>query len=851
MKMTELLPKVRELLQGNVRILGRTLFSPSEKRARQELAQKVRARLITYDSIGNILEAISGEEASYGQAIIPRYRIAEAELIFALENDFLGTWLAPELFTKEFSQKRNPDGKMNRLIVAESHLTLTGSNADTRLALNAGSHLTLGLALANLLLPSSPLARNTQLKNFLAPYTVDLAAQVTGVNAEKIQKLAEELGQYKGRSLVLCGGGSVKGKEAGASQIVANLLNTLLNNEGKTILAKNPYKEENDLSPEKELLALRDELMAGKVDVLLIDRANPAYELSALGMAEAIAKAKTVIYMGYHHNDTAVLSHYIIPVSHYLESWSDGLCLGYYSVAQPAIRPLFDTLGAGDIILKLAGIERSFADYVKDTARKYIKGDFATGFVRLLSEGYTLAESGSERPRTFRVESLRLVDAPKTPQEGFRLMLYPTVALGDGQGANNAFRQELPDPISKMTWDNYVAVSVKDARRNRWRMGDVLRLDNGRTSIEAPVFVQPGLREGTMAIALGYGQKHIGAIGSGVGKNGYALALPTEKGLQFYAIPITVEKTGKKHKLATTQKHYELATERGLVRIARLQEYRQNPRVGHEHEEVPHPGPDGKSKAKGLYKEHSYGPYRWSLNIDLTKCTGCSACVVSCYSENNIPVVGKDDVLVGREMSWLRIDRYYSYLSEQAEKEDPDMVNPEVFFQPVMCQHCENAPCENVCPVGATGHSEDGLNYMSYNRCIGTRYCQNNCPYKVRRFNFFEYWEGKIRDPQQLALNPDVTVRSRGVIEKCSFCQQRISEKRQQAKLEGRMLKDGELKTACQEACPADAITFGNINDEGSQIAAKWRETRTYTILSQLKTEPAVSYQVKIKNEEV
>ncbi len=850
-KTEEVLAAVAKKLTGTVRILAKASFSPSERKALAELAKATKAKVVTYDAIGALAEIVAGDEASYGSNVVPAYRIDKADFILAIENDFLGTWLSPELFTRQFASRRNPDkGDMNRLVVVESNMTLTGSNADSRLTIHAGSHGTLALALANLLLPGSPLAGDAAVRNTVSGYTPAVAAAVTGLTEEQIVALAEELKANKGKSLVLGGGTSSKDARPGSLQIAVNLLNSILGNEGQTISTKAALKKTNDLSDAKAMGDLLEELNSGKVDVLIIDRANPVYELPGLGMADAIRKAKTIIYLGYHKNDTAVEAHYLLPVSHYLESWGDAESYGYYYVVQPAIRELFDTRSAGDILLALAGSKQKFSDIVRQSAKSYIKGDFETAFTRALSMGYVVVETeGSSPARKFRSAALANVIAPKEALSGYRVSLYRSVAIGDGSGANISFRQELPDPISKMTWDNYVAVSVADAKANTWKMGDVLRLKTAKATLELPLFIQPGLRKGSLAVAIGYGQTNIGQVAAGVGRNAYELAIAHNGVLQYSAIPVTVEQTSNREKLATTQKHYELGVKRGLVRIATLEDYRKNPRAGHEHEEVPHPGPDGKSKAKGLYTPHKYTGNRWNLNVDLTKCTGCSACVISCYSENNIPVVGKDDVLMGREMSWLRIDRYYSYQTEEAEKADPDMVSPDVFFQPVMCQHCENAPCENVCPVGATGHSDDGLNYMSYNRCIGTRYCANNCPYKVRRFNYFEYWDGKLRDPQQFSLNPDVTVRSRGVIEKCSFCQQRISEKRQAAKVEGRELKDGEIKTACQQSCPADAITFGNIHDSGSQISAKTQEPRTYKILAQLNVEPAVSYQVRIKNQ--
>jgi Fe-S-cluster-containing dehydrogenase component/anaerobic selenocysteine-containing dehydrogenase len=844
-KWDEALAQAAVALKGNTRILSLPSYSPAESEARARLAKSTKAKLVVYDNTGTVAEIIEGENKSYRTPIVPQYRFDKADLILSLEADFLGTWLSPEIFTKQFVSRRTPDSKiMNRLVVAETMMSVTGANADTRLAINAGSHVSLALGLANVLLPGSNKAGDGAVKAAVSAYTPAVVAAATGLKPEQIISLANELKAKKGKSLVVGGGPNARTEVAGQLQVAVNLLNSILGNDGTTVLSRAMNKKKSDLSTGADIHALIKDMNDGKVETLVLDRCNPVLEFPASAGFEAAAKkVKNIIYIGSHVNDSAQISTIILPVSHYLESWSDGESYGVYSIVQPVIRSLFDTRPVLDIYSQLSGSKEDAYALVKNSAKAYVRGNFTQTWDLTLSAGYVAFDAGvnSSPARNFSGAALAGFKAPKEAPKGFTLNIIQTVQMGDGSGANISFRQELPDPINKITWDNVANIAPADAKTMKISSGDMVKIKSGAAEIVLPAFVQPGMRKGNVAIALGYGHTKIGAVGAEVGQNALKLAGYANGNFVTSGLAVSLEKTGDCYKLANTQQHHELGVKRGLVRIATLDQFSQNPLAGHEHEE--------KMPGKGLYKKHTYEPNRWNLNIDLNKCTGCSACVVACYSENNIPAVGRDEVRIGREMSWLRIDRYYSYQTEAAEKEDADMINPDVFFQPLMCQHCENAPCENVCPVGATGHSTDGLNYMTYNRCIGTRYCANNCPYKVRRYNWFENWENKLKDPQQYALNPDVTVRSRGVIEKCSFCQQRISEKRQAAKVEGRPLKDGEIRTACQQSCPADAITFGNINDQSSQIYKKVKEDkRSYKILAQINVEPAVSYMVRIRN---
>jgi Fe-S-cluster-containing dehydrogenase component/anaerobic selenocysteine-containing dehydrogenase len=831
-------------LKGNTRVLARTSFSPAETAARTRLG-----KVTVYDPTGTLSEITSGNVASFGSTSIPAHRFDAADLILSIEADFIGTWLAPELFSKQWASRRDPaSGKMNRLIVAEAAMSLTGSNADKRVAISSGTHTTLALGLANLTLPGSTLAGDGNVRAAVQAYTPAVVAKVTGLSEQHIIEIANELKSARGRSLVVGGGVNARTAVAGELQIAVNLLNAILGNEGQTVGTRGALKTASDTSDAAGLEALIAEMKSGKVDTLIIDRANPVFELpAATGFTEALKSVKNVIYIGDHLDATAILATHILPTSHFLEAWSDASANGYYGIVQPVIRQLFDTLPVLEIYGKLTGNAASAYDQVRASHTANAKGQtwdktLASGFAQIDAQG---AGGG----RTFRSAALKSLKAPTEPKAGYSLSLIESVGLGDGVGANISFRQELPDPVTKITWENVLLVSPADAKSAHIKTQDLIKISAGKVVMEVPAFVQPGMRRGTLALAIGFGHTYLGQVGAGKGVNAYALQSYAAGQIASSGLPVTIEKIGKYDMLASTQRHYEFAVIRGLARQVDLKTYEKavsekKPELMHEHEEKPFGG-----KAKGLYPKHDYTEgYRWNLNIDLNKCTGCSACVMACYSENNIPAVGKAEVNRGREMSWLRIDRYYIYENENAEKADSEMVAPDVFFQPVMCQHCENAPCENVCPVGATGHSSEGLNYMAYNRCIGTRYCSNNCPYKVRRFNWFENWEDKLRDPQQYALNPDVTVRSRGVIEKCSFCQQRISEKRQLSKVEGRAVRDGEIQTACQEACSAGAIMFGNINSADTEIVKANNNPRTYKILAQVNVEPSVKYMVRVKN---
>jgi molybdopterin-containing oxidoreductase family iron-sulfur binding subunit len=822
-----------------VRVLSRPGFSPAEKSVINGfLRSKPGSRQVVYDFPGTIQSLVEAQRKSYGRSIIPQYRFDKADFILSIEGDFLGTWISPEVNTKRHSQRRNPENKMNRLVVAESMMSLTGANADDRLPVNAGSHVALAFGLANLLLPFSTYAGNGTILSVVRDYTPEKTAEITGLNIDKIKGLADELKSYKGNSIVIGGGVSSRSEISGELEIAVNLLNSMLGNDGSTILSDVPVAEMDNLVGNAELNSLIQELHSGNVDVLVLDRVNPVFDLPQdSGIIEAISKVKNVISLSYMMDESAKMANMAIAMSHSLESWNDTYSTGVYTIAQPVLRTLYDTLSPGDAWMQLQGASGSYYQFVKgSSAPVYLAGNFAKLWDQTLADGFYVSRktSGFSGARGFNANALVGLGKTQKDSSGFTLSLYESIQIGDGQGANNAFRQELPDPITKIMWENFVAVSSEDAKANGWRLGNILSLKNGEKEIQMPLYIQPGIPKGSVAIAIGYGHTELGNIARGLGVNALKLAKFTGTGTKFTGISVSIQKVHGDYDLATSQRHHEMEG-RALVRYAELKDYKKDKRAGnHEH----------KLEGKGLYPLQNYAletksdVYKWGMAIDLSKCTGCSACVMSCYSENNIPVTGKAETWRGREMSWLRIDRYY----------EGEVSNPTTHFAPVMCQQCENAPCENVCPVGATSHSAEGLNDMAYNRCVGTRYCADNCPFKVRRFNWFENQYGKLQDPMQMSLNPDVTVRGRGVIEKCSFCVQRINEQRQMATNEGRKIREEDLKTACQQGCPSHAITFGDLGDKTKIVAQMAADERSYRMLEEINVKPRVNYLTRIMN---
>jgi len=795
-------------------------------------------------------------QSAFGHAVVPHYRFDEAALIVGLDADFLGTWLSPVEFTHQYAQRRKPGRSMTRHVHFESGVSLTGANADERHAVapSAVGRVAPGL-----------LAR-IRAKADGAPGAHAYVADEPGpppVDASVLDELATELWQHRGKSIVVCGVQDV------AVQVLVAALNHQLGNIGHTIQFARPSLQKQ--ADDEEMAKLVAEMNRGEIGALVLYGVNPAYDYAdAPAFINGLERVPLTVSFADRLDETSTRVHAVCPDHHFLEAWGDAEPIAsYYGLAQPTIAPLFDTRAAQDSLLAWLGEAPDFHAHLRAYWQKQIfphqdrERDFdrfwdhalQIGFVDL---GSATASAGStESTPAFAADLEAAMVSARTDQilaraeqseqseqsnrspEHYELHLYESIALRDGRHANNPWLQELPDPITKVTWGHAAAIAPAVATRLGLQDGDVVAVSVDSRRVELPVCVQPGQSPTTVSIALGYGRTRVGRVGADVGVNAFPLMSVAAGGLRGASnARVTLQKTGRREPLAATQTHHSMDG-RPLIREATLQAFLANASAGNDEDMSPESLPS-------LWAEHPTGRHFWGMAIDLNACTGCSACIVACQAENNVPVVGKDEVRRGREMHWIRVDRYYSG-SETA---------PETVFQPVMCQHCANAPCETVCPVLATVHSADGINQQVYNRCIGTRYCENNCPYKVRRFNWFTYAQNPrfdyvMNSPlETMVLNPDVVVRSRGVMEKCSLCIQRIQAGKLGAKKEGRELADGDIKTACQQACPAQAITFGDLHDPTSGAAHLTHSPRHYHLLGGLGTRPSVGYLTKIRNRE-
>jgi MoCo/4Fe-4S cofactor protein with predicted Tat translocation signal len=843
--------KVLEAQKGKTRILSKPLNSPSSKSLVDDFLSAVGGGKVYETELSFLEDAIStGQELSYGKAIVPNYHFDKARVILSIDADFLGTWLSPVQFQKDFAKRRTlvqGKGDVNTFIACEVNPTTTGSNADQRIPIKPGDQrkfaLTVAKALSDLGLSGA---------TGVSGINVELTAKELGISAELIRSTAKSLNSARGASLVVAGGAQAGTKDAIGLQIAVNMINSMLGNDGKTIDSSSVRKD-GKTNYYSNLLALKKELDAGQVGLLILNETNLFYNLpNAKEWAESLHKAALVLYVSFKADETSPYVNYVVPKSHFLESWSDSSPVtGLFAVQQPTIRPIFQSKSFEDCLIGWAGGTVSgssnFYEYIqtKWKGRGNWDDNLRTGF-------YTSSLAGLKADRGAR--SFRGSIAPLEPStSGLTLAFYHSLAIKEGEQSNISLLQELPDPISKVTWDNYLAISPVAAAELGVETNDLVQVTVNGQSIELSAYVQPGLHKDALAIALGYGRNGVGKVGDGVGKSVTHLLLQNENGLVTSGFSAKVEKLGKKYKLATTQTHNMMSPgvmmgskwqDRPLILSAKIQEFKENPRSGIPEPEIPKILKDGKLvNAVGANPGFEYKGYRWGMAIDLTQCTGCGACVTACSIENNVPAVGRDEVRLGREMHWLRIDRYFI-----GDPNKPESL--EIAHQPVMCQHCENAPCETVCPVAATVHGSEGTNDMVYNRCVGTRYCSNNCPYKVRRFNWMEHWTGteKAKAPRHLGLNPSISVRSRGVMEKCNFCAARVAEKKINAKNLGRKLQDGEIQSACQETCPSNAIVFGDINNPESKVSKLIKDPRSYKILEYLNVGPSVSYLSRIRS---
>lgn len=872
---------------GGITLISGTIHSPSTLKAIEDFKTKFNTvKHVTVDSI-SYSGIINANQKDFGKAVIPSYKFDKAEVIVSFGADFLGSWISPVEYTKSYVTGRIPtaDKKMSMHIQFESNMSMTGTNADYRFPIQASKE---GLYVASLY---NHVAAKAGAKQIPVVKTLEAAGN-------SIAKAGDALWNSKGKSLVVCGSNDP------AVQGIVNGLNILLENYGTTIDLNNHSNQYK--GNDTEFVAALHDLSAGKSAAVIFYGVNPVY--NAPGAASerieaAIKKAKLSISFAQSKDETAALCQYVCPDHHYLESWNDGEPkVGKFQFTQPTISPVFNTRQAQVSLLTWAGalpqLEKDpfqdkgilsqkhhtspFYSYIKNVWSSKLKGDIDTEFNKCLHDGIWNTEEIPSTTPAYSGDVTALASSLNTSSSKMDLVLYNSVIMRDGSQANNPWLQELPDPVSKVCWDNYLAVSKSFAAANDLEERDTVNIKAGSITLtNVPVLIQPGQANGTASLALGYGRTHAGKVGGNkgqgyesVGFNAFPL-VALNQGFRNYTISnVEITKGDETYHLAQTQTHQSIEG-RDLVREATYKAWTENPKAGND---KPHPAIYTIWEKRDYLKDGSPN-HRWAMAIDLNACTGCSACVISCSLENNVPVVGRDEVRLRREMHWIRIDRYYAFTNTAKDQFDGNFVtrekeiksidkkqgdkggyehweNVKVVHQPMMCQHCSQAPCETVCPVLATTHSTEGLNQMTYNRCIGTKYCGNNCPYKVRRFNWFrfndnDHFDFHYNNPLgKMVINPDVTVRTRGVMEKCSFCIQRIQEGKLTAKREGKSPDEVKVETACQRACPANAIVFGDLHNPNSEVSKLYKNERGFQVLEELNVQSSIVYLTKIRNTE-
>ncbi len=806
----------QKALQGaGIRILTTTVTSPTlADQLHNFLKIYPQAKWHAYEPVNrdNVLE---GAKMAFGQPVETHYDFSKADVIVSLDADFLYAGFPGNVkYIRDFAGRRDPDsGNMNRLYVIESTPSATGAKADHRWTVRANEVLEVARMIGD----------RRQGQHGPVNSASDFAVGAF-----------QDLVNHRGAGLVVVGD-----HQPPAVHALAHSLNAQLGNVGKTVFYTDPV----DANPVNQIESLKDlvsDIQSGKVDLLIILGGNPVYDAPAdLNFAEVLksGKAQLRVHYGLYQDETAELCQWHVNATHELESWGDARAFdGTVSIIQPLIAPLYNAKSPIEFIGTLSGQpDASGYDLVRAYWQKQHPGaDFEPFWRKSLHDGWI--EGTAFQPKTVSAKAVAATESKAADTNAIELNIRRDPTIWDGQFSNNGWLQELPKPMSKLTWDNAVQVGPKMAERMHLASKDVVELELNGKKIQGAVWIQAGHPDNSVTVTLGYGRKRAGRVGTGQGYDSYQLRTSAAP---WIASGVQIRKTGAIYQLASTQGMQSMDTPDGehrpLVRETSLEEYRKEPNFAKE-EEVP--------EGVTLYPRYEYDKeqYAWGMAIDLNKCVGCNNCILACQSENNIAVVGKEQALLGRHMHWIRVDAYYQ----------GDRDNPKAFFQPVPCMQCENAPCEVVCPVGATSHSSEGLNDMVYNRCVGTRYCSNNCPYKVRRFNFllFQDWD---TTQYKMMRNPDVSVRSRGVMEKCSYCVQRITEHRIDAETasvrEGKQIEIGEdLQTACQQSCPADAIIFGNINDPKSKVSQWKAKSRNYSLLGELNTRPRTTYLAEVRN---
>lgn len=872
----EVLGKLTEIgaQGGQIRIISNTLLSPSTQAALDKFKAKYPAtQHIQYDQV-SMYGMMKANEESLGAAIIPSYDFSKANIIVSFGADFLGTWLSPIEFARQYATTRKIDEdhrEMSRHYQLEANFTLTGANADYRTMIRGSQS---GLAVL-------------QLYNLIASKAGKATAGAGMENVENLDKAAEDLWANRGKSLV------VSGSNDKAVQILVNGINDMLGNYGSTIMTSAPvnYRKGND----EAMASFITDAGAGKIAGVIFYNCNPVYDHPMGAALEAALKNITLtVSTGFTDNETGSAVTYRAPDHHYLESWNDfEPKKNIYSLSQPAITPIFKSRHAQESFMVWAGESNvDYFTFVKENWRNWFYNknsgtvDFQSWWDKCLYDGI-LEPGGAADALSFKGDvsaaASSVSSTYKADSSGLELAVYESYGLGNGSQANNPLLHELPDPITKVVWDHPVSVSQRDAAalgftndgESNTQLGT---LTAGGITVTVPILIQPGQMPGTMGISLGYGRTKVGKVAENLGVNAYPFLNMLNGSVSMTASAgVSLTQTTAPFQLAQTQTHATYMGRESVIQESVLSEFKKNPGAGREYPKVTKWDEKVDPGTLSLWKGHDYNQHHWGMSIDLNSCTGCGSCIVACNVENNVAMVGKDEVIRRREMHWLRIDRYYSSNGKHGDYRELEKAseNPEVVFQPMLCQHCNNAPCETVCPVAATTHSTEGLNQMTYNRCIGTRYCANNCPYKVRRFNWFKYHDNQQfyqanpsmnTDLGRMVLNPEVTVRSRGVMEKCSFCVQRIQAGKLTAKRERRPMKDGEVVTACQAACVSGAILFGDMNDANSAITKllkierdekrpngidkKIGNPRAYRVLEDIGVKPNIFYLTKIRNKE-
>ncbi len=876
----------------NIRLVTQSVISPTMQKAIDQFKAKYPSTQHVQYDVFSQEGILAANEKMFGKAMVPSYDFRRAQTIVSFGADFLGTWISPTEFAAQYARNRKVSTdkrEMSRHYQFEANLSLSGANADYRIPVKASQERSLVAALYKKIVNKSKFA--------------DEALDA------KLEMAAKDLLLSQGKSLVISNSNDEN------VQLIVNAINQRLDNYGKTIKTDRANRQYQGRSADMDQFV--SDVVGGRVGAVIFCGVNPVYTHPRGGeLKEGLSKVGLKVSLAQKPDETSVLCDFVCPDNHYLESWGDAEPRdNHLSLRQPAITSIFQTRQAGQSLLTWAGNNQAYYDFLRATwqqeyfDRQTMFRQFESFWEASVHNGVWDLQSSAPSPATQGAntdkETSSTVDlnengvveegevAPQTPSfnvntalsqvestyktgEGTELSLYQKVATGSGSQANNPWIQEMPDPISKACWDNYLCVSQKMAADMGLRQGSIVTVKAGEVSFNAPILVQPGQAPGTVSIAIGYGREVCGKVGQGIGVNVYPVS-----GQEFSA-DVSIAKTGDKMRIAQTQTHQTVMNRKSVLQEVSLVDYKKDEYAGKPHFHVS--GPEGEMplSAANMWKGHIYPNHSWAITIDLNSCIGCGACTIACQAENNVPVVGKKEVLMRREMHWIRIDRYYSSDADENDMRGLEEAseNPEVTFMPMMCQHCSNAPCETVCPVLATTHSTEGLNQMVYNRCIGTRYCANNCPYKVRRFNWFHYAEDtrftdlnytQTSDLGKMVLNPDVTVRSRGVMEKCTMCIQRIQAGKLEAKKEKRHVRDGEIQTACQQVCPTSALTFGDQNDLNSKVAKslglekeiipahpeegikeKWKlnttEPRAYYALEEINVKPQMAYLRKIRN---